>query len=65
MSVKSKYNGDEKIDLSPWDGPPYSYSVRINGKERKMMGFDDQHILDQLHPLKASRITKLKAKLGN
>jgi len=48
------------INLKPYDGPPYSYSVTINGKIKRMSGFDEQHIRDQLHPQKATRIVKLK-----
>jgi hypothetical protein len=58
VSKKLGYTGYEYIDLSPWNGPPYSYSVKINGKMRKMMGFDEQHILDQLHPIKPQKIFK-------
>lgn len=50
--------GYENINLKGWDGPPYSYSVTINGKKKVMSGFDEQHIRDQIHPRKATRIIK-------
>ena len=50
----------KSFNLKSYDGPPYSYSVTINGKIKRMSGFDEQHIRDQLHPQKATRIVKLK-----
>ena len=52
--------GYENIDLEPYDGPPYSYSVIIKGKKKTMSGFNEQHIQDQLHPKKADKIKKIK-----
>jgi len=48
------------INLTPYDGPPYTYSVTVKGETKRMIGFDEQHIQDQLHPRKATRIIKLK-----
>ena len=55
----SKIEGYENADLTLWNGPPYSYSVKIKNKTIRMSGFDEQHIQDQLHPQKATRIVKL------
>ena len=59
-NMPNQFTGYENIDLKGWDGPPYSYSVTINGKKKTMSGFDEQHIRDQLHPKTATRITKIK-----
>jgi hypothetical protein len=56
----SKIEGYENADLTPWNGPPYSYSVTIKNKTIRMMGFNEQHIKDQLYPKKPTRIIKLK-----
>ena len=56
----SKIEGYENADLTSWNGPPYSYSVKIKNKTIRMMGFNEQHIKDQLHPKTATRITKIK-----
>ena len=56
----SKIEGYENADLTPWNGPPYSYSVTIKNKTIRMIGFDEQHIKDQLYPKKPTRIIKLK-----
>ena len=53
---------EEKWTFTQWDGPPYSYSVKVNGKLKKMSGFDEEHIANQLHPKKAKKITKIKEK---
>jgi hypothetical protein len=52
--------GYENINLKDYDGPPYSYSVKVNGKLKRMMGFDEEHIKVQLHPKKATMIRKIK-----
>lgn len=52
--------GYENIKLSSWDGPPYSYSVKVNGKLKRMSGFDEEHIRTQLFPRKATMIRKVK-----
>lgn len=59
---KIKVVGYKNIDLEPYDGPPYSYSVIINDKKKTMSGFNEQHIQDQLYPKKADKIIKLKDK---
>jgi len=43
-----------------YDGPPYMFKALVNGKWRKMMGFDEDHIQNQLAPKKAKKIIKLK-----
>ena len=51
-----------KVSLKPYTGPPYLWKVLVNGKWRKMSGFDEEHITNQLHPKKAKKITKIKEK---
>ena len=48
------------IQQKQWDGPPYSYSVKVNGKLKRMSGFDEEHIRNQLWPRKATMIRKVK-----
>ena len=52
--------GYENIRLEPWNGPPYIYSVKVNGKIKRMSGFDEEHIKNQLYPKKATMIRKVK-----
>ena len=52
--------GYENIRLEPWNGPPYIYSVKVNGKIKRMSGFDEEHIKNQLYPKKATIIRKIK-----
>ena len=52
--------GYENIRLEPWNGPPYIYSVKVNGKIKRMSGFDEEHIKNQLYPKKATMIRKIK-----
>ena len=52
--------GYENIRLEPWNGPPYIYSVKVNGKLKRMSGFDEEHIKNQLYPKKATMIRKIK-----
>ena len=51
---------EEKWTFTQWDGPPYSYSVKVNGKLKRMSGFDEEHIKNQLWPRKATMIRKVK-----
>ena len=37
----------EEWTFTKWDGPPYSYSVKVNGKIKRMSGFDVEHIQNQ------------------
>ena len=60
MKKKQMITGYENIKLTQWDGPPYSYSVKVNGKLKRMMGFDEEHIRAQLYPRKPKMIKKLK-----
>lgn len=55
-----KKNNPKNMIIKNYDGPPYSYSVIINGNKKTMSGFDEQHIRDQISPRKATRIIKLK-----
>lgn len=52
--------GYENLKLTQWDGPPYSYSVKVNGKLKRMQGFDEEHIRAQLYPRKPKMIRKIK-----
>ena len=63
MNRKRKFKVSKKEDewkFSKWDGPPYSYSVKVNGKLKRMSGFDVEHIQHQLYPRKATMIRKVK-----
>ena len=51
---------EEKWTFTQWDGPPYSFSVKVNGKLKRMSGFDEEHIKNQLWPRKATMIRKVK-----
>ena len=46
--------------FTQYDGPPYSYSVKVNGKLKRMQGFDEEHIKNQLWPRRATMIRKVK-----
>jgi hypothetical protein len=50
------------MKLKSWNGPPYSYKVRVDSKWIKMSGFDEEHINNQLHPKKAKKIKKISEK---
>jgi len=52
--------GYENINLKGYDGPPYSYSVKVNGKLKQMSGFDEEHIKNQLYPKTATMIRTMK-----
>ena len=52
--------GYENMRLEPWNGPPYIYAVKVNGKIKRMSGFDEEHIKNQLYPKKATMIRKIK-----
>lgn len=60
MKKKQMITGYENIKLTQWDGPPYSYSVKVNGKIKRMSGFDEEHIKNQLYPKKTTMIRKIK-----
>ena len=46
------------------DIPPYLYRVWLDKDRSKMMtGFDEQHIRDQLSPIKPVKIQKIKEKV--
>ena len=50
----------EEWTFTKWDGPPYSYSVKVNGTLKRMSGFVVEHIQNQLYPRKATMIRKVK-----
>lgn len=52
--------GYENMKLTQFDGPPYSFSVKVNGKFKRMMGFDEEHIRAQLYPRKPKMIRRVK-----
>ena len=60
MDSKTEDNFFHNYKIKKYDGPPYSYSVKVNGKIKKMSAFDEQHVKDQLYPRKPTRIIKLK-----
>ena len=51
-----------KSNLKPYKGPPYLYSVKIKGVQgvKKMSGFDEEHIQEQVKPKKVTYCKKLK-----
>ncbi len=51
---------EPNMNLKPYTGPPYLWRVLVNGKWRKMSGFDKEHIQNQLAPKKAKKILKIK-----
>lgn len=59
-SKKQMVVGYENIKLTPYVGPPYNYSVKVNGKFKRMMGFDEGHIRNQLAPRKPKLIKRIK-----
>lgn len=60
MIKKVKHIGYENMKIGTYDGPPYSFSVKVNGKLKRMSGFDEEHIQNQLWPRKATMIRKVK-----
>ena len=50
---------EPNMNLKPYTGPPYSWRVLVDGKWRKMSGFDEEHIQNQLAPKKAKKILKI------
>ena len=60
MNRKIKHMNFENGKIGLYDGPPYSFSVKVNGKLKRMSGFDDEHIKNQLYPRKATMIRKVK-----
>jgi hypothetical protein len=59
-SKKQMVVGYENIKLTPYVGPPYNYSVKVNGKFKRMTGFDEEHIRNQLAPIKPKSIKRTK-----
>jgi len=51
---------EQKMNLKPYKGPPYLWRVYVNGKWKRMSGFDKEHIQNQLYPKKAKSIKKVK-----
>ena len=58
--VKKRLSNEHWSRLKTYKGPPYSYKVRVNGVDRIMSGFDEEHISNQLHPRKLTLIKRLK-----
>ena len=54
----SNMSMEPNMNLKPYTGPPYSWRVLVDGKWRKMSGFDEEHIQNQLAPKKAKKILK-------
>ena len=59
---KDVITGYENMKIGSYNGPPYSFSVKVNGKIKRMNGFDEEHIQNQLWPRKATMIRKVKDK---
>ena len=57
---KFKIKTEKKWKFTQYDGPPYYFSVKVNGKLKRMTGFDEEHIKNQLWPRKATMIRKVK-----
>ena len=60
MIKKVKHIAYENMKIGSYIGPPYSFSVKVNGKLKRMSGFDEDHIQNQLWPRKATMIRKVK-----
>ena len=60
MNRKIKHMNFENGKIGLYDGPPYSFSVKVNGKLKRMSGFYEEHIKNQLYPRKATMIRKVK-----
>ena len=54
---------ETKVNLKPYTGPPYLFKVLVDGKWRKMSGFDEENIANQLHTKKAKKIARIKEKI--
>tara|TARA_Y100000748_G_C15390536_1_gene447350 strand:- start:282 stop:449 length:168 start_codon:yes stop_codon:yes gene_type:complete len=52
-----------KMNLRPYDGPPYTWKVFVDGKWKKMSGFDEEHIRNILAPKKPKKIVRIKEKI--
>jgi hypothetical protein len=48
--------------LKTYNGPPYLWRVYVNGSWRKMSGFDEEHIQNQLGTRKAKTIKRINEK---
>jgi hypothetical protein len=44
--------------IKQYNGPPYMWKVLVNGKWRKMSGFDEEHIHNILSPKKTKKNRK-------
>ncbi len=51
-----------KMNLKSYKGPPYLFKVLMNGKWKKMSGFDEEHIRNILAPKKPKKVIKIKEK---
>ena len=59
---KDVITGYENMKIGSYNGPPYSFSVKVNGKIKRLKGFDEEHIQNQLWPRKATMIRKVNDK---
>ena len=60
MIKKVKHIGYENMKIGSYDGPPYSFSVKVNGKLKRMSGFDEEHIPINWGPEKSNNDQKGK-----
>ena len=60
--VKSGQSIKPWSHLKTYKGPPYLFKVLMNGKCKKMSGFDEEHIRNILAPKKPKKVIKIKEK---
>ena len=60
--VKSGQSIKPWSHLKTYKGPPYLFKVLMNGKWKKMSGFDEEHIHNILAPKKPKKVIKIKEK---
>ena len=48
--------------LKTYNGPPYLFRVLVDGQWKKMSGFDEEHIQNQLGKKQAKKVLKIKEK---
>ena len=61
--VKSGQSIKPWSHLKTYKGPPYLFKVLMNGKWKKMSGFDEEHIRNILAPKKPKKIVRIKEKI--
>ena len=57
--VKSGQSIKPWSHLKTYKGPPYLFKVLMNGKWKKMSGFDEEHIRNILAPKKPKKVIKI------